>query len=170
MKQPEAYVNFDVYESAINLCGLASAVLPNIAFIVQSVTGAGLAGNLDAVIPMLDAMELTLNFRSVTDSAARLTAPEKHQIDLRVAEQYLDSVKGTKEIQADKYVMVAMPKTTTPGQVAPASTANVSGTYSVYRYEAYKDGEELWCLDPVNGVLRFGGVDYWEPVRRALGK
>jgi len=171
MKQPEAYIDFEVYEDSVNLLGVAQATLPSISFLSQSITGAGITGNIDAVlIGMVEAMTLTLNFRSVTDAATSLMAPRRHNIDLRVAEQYWDTTAVAKEIQADKYVMVVVPKTTSPGTVAPASMADTSGEYSVYYYAGYKDGKTLWEIDPFNQICNVGGVDYLADVRKALGK
>ena len=171
MKQPEAYINFEVYKDSVNLVGIAKATLPNVAFLTQSVSGAGISGNVDAVLAgMVEAMSLTLNFRSATDAAVSLAAPTKHNIDLRVAEQYWNTTGVAKEVQADKYVMVVIPKNTTPGSVAPASAADASGEYSVYYYAAYKDGKKLWEIDPYNQICEIDGVDYLAPVRKALGK
>lgn len=171
MKQPEAYIDFEVYEDSVNLVGVAKATPPDIAFLTQTITGAGITGNVEAVlIGMVEAMTLTLNFRSVTDAATKLAAPHKHTIDLRVAEQFWDTVAIEKNVQADKYVMVVVPKKTSPGTIAPASAAEASGEYSVYYYAAYKDGATLWEIDPFNQICNIGGLDYLADVRRALGK
>lgn len=170
-KQPEAYIDFEVYENAVNLIGIANITPPDITFLTQTITGAGIGGNLEAVlVGMVDTMNLQMSFRSVTDAAVKLMTPEKHQIDLRVAEQYWNTVAAAKEVQADKYVMVVVPKSTSPGQIAPASASSASGQYTVYRYEAYKDGKELWKIDPANQICRINGVDYMAPIRKALGK
>lgn len=170
-KQPEAYIDFEVYEDAINLIGVAQATLPDINYLTQQITGAGISGSIDAVlIGMVDAMTLALNFRSATDAAAKLSSPEKHNLDLRVAEQYWDTMAVGKEIQADKYVMVVVPKSFKPGTVAPASAADTSGEYSVQYYAAYKNGVQLWEIDPWNDVCTIMGVDYMADVRKALGK
>lgn len=171
MKQPEAYIDFEVYEGAVNFCGISKVSLPDIAFLTQTITGAGIAGNIEAVLTgMVEAMTLGLNFRSVTDAATKLMSPVKHQLDLRVAEQYWDTNAVSKDVMADKYVMVVIPKSTKPGTVAPASAADTSGEYSVYYYAAYKDGKTLWEIDPFNYRCEIDGIDYMEPVRRALGK
>lgn len=170
-KQPEAIIDFEVYKDAVNLVGVAKATLPDIAYLTQTITGAGISGNVEAIlIGMVEAMTLTLNFRSVTDAATQLLRPEKHMIDLRVAEQVWDTVGVNKEVQADKYVMVVLPKNTKPGTIAPASAADSSGEYSVYRYEAYKNGKTLWKIDPFNYICEIDGVDYMADVRKALGK
>lgn len=171
MKQPEAYIDFEVYEDSVNLVGIASVKLPDINYMTVSITGAGVTGTVETPLSgMIDAMELQMNFRSVTDAAVKLAAPRKHQLDLRVVEQYWDTAAVEKELQADKYSLVVVPKAVSPGSVAPASAADASGTYSVYYYAAYKDGETLWEIDPFNQICNIGGVDYAADIRKALGK
>lgn len=170
-KSPEAYINFEVYEDSVNLLGIGKVTLPDVTFLTQPFSGAGIAGNMEAVlVGMLEAMTMTINFNSVTGSATKLMAPVNHNIDLRVAEQERDTVRRTKEVRADKYVMTVTTKSTKPGSVAPASPADASGEYSVSYYAAYKDGKCLWELDPANSVCYIDGVDYMAPVRKALGK
>lgn len=170
-KQPEAYIDFEVYEDAKNFVGISQVTLPNINFLTQQITGAGISGNVEAVLTgMVDAMSLTLNFRNATDAAVKLMAPRRHNIDLRVAEQNWDTAAIQKTISADKYVLVVIPKNTQPGTVAPASASDASGEYSVYYYAGYKDGVKLWEIDPWNYKCEIGGVDYMKDVRKALGK
>ncbi len=170
-KQPEAIIDFEVYEDAVNFVGIANITPPDITYLSQTITGAGIGGNIEAVlIGMMEAMTCQMNFRSVTDAATKLAEPRKHNIDVRIAEQYWDTVDTAKEVQVDKFVMLVVPKTTSPGQIAPASASAASGQYAVYRYEAYKNGKELWCIDPFNYICRINGTDYMADVRKALGK
>jgi len=170
-RQPEAIIDFEVYEDQINFIGISQANLPNINFLVQQITGAGIGGNVDAVLHgMVDAMELGLNFRTSTDAAVALMEPRKHNIDLRIAEQAWDTVNAERAVIADKFVMVVVPKNYQPGNVAPASLSDASGTYSVYYYAGYRQGRKLWEIDPFNYICTINGVDYMAPVRRALGK
>lgn len=171
MRQPEAYINFEVYEDGENFVGIAGATLPQVSYITQTIQGAGIAGNVEAVLRgMTEVMTLSLKFRSVTGAAVALMSPVKHSIDLRVAESYWDTVKGEKQVIADKYVMTVVPKTFNPGNIAPASAADASGEYSVYYYAAYFEGKVLWEIDPWNNICKINGVDYMAPVRAALGK
>ncbi len=171
MNQPQAYLEFEVYEDNINLLGVAKVDLPDIAYLSQDITGAGFSGTIEAVlIGMMEKMTLGLHFRSCTDAAVQLMSPKKHHIDLRVAEQYWDNVDAEQDMQADKHVLIVVPKKTSPGTVAPASLADVSGEYAVYRYEGYKDGKTLWKIDPFNYICEVGGVDYMAKLRKILGK
>ena len=170
-KQPESNVLFELYEDGNNYMGLTQATLPNIAFLVQQISGAGMNGNIDVPIAgMLEAMELSLNFRSPTDAAKSLAAPKSHHLDLRVAAQYWDNVGAEYGIEADKYVMVTRPKAMNPGNIQPATPADTANTFSVVYYAGYKDGQKIWEVDPTNYICVVDGVDYFAPIRKALGK
>ena len=99
MLHPESLIDFKVYEDKNEYLGVAQVGLPDIAYITQTITGAGIAGN-----------------------------------------------------------------------VTPASPADANGEYSTYYYAAYKDGKQLWEIDPHNYICVIDGVDYMAPVRKALGK
>ena len=170
-KQPETNIVFEIYEDGNSFLGLTQATLPNIAFIVQQINGAGVNGNVDIPIAgMMEAMELGLNFRSATDAATSLAAPKTHHIDLRVAAQYWDTVKSEYGVEADKYVMRVLPKSMNPGNIQPATPGDSAGTYSVLYYAGYRDGKKLWEIDPMNYICYVKGKDYFAPVRKALGK
>ena len=58
-KQPQAYLEFEVYEDNINLLGVAKATLPDITYLSQDMTGAGFGGTIEAVlIGMMEKMML----------------------------------------------------------------------------------------------------------------
>ena len=171
MLHPESIVDFEVYEDIVNFVGIAQVTLRNINSLTQDITGAGISGTVEAVlIGMIDKMNATFNFRSATEAAVKLLKPEKHLLDLRVAEQHWDSVGTQRTIQADKYILGVIPKNFTPGDIVPATTSNANGEYSVYYYAAYKDGKQIWEIDQFNYICKIGGVDYMADVRKALGK
>lgn len=171
MQQPEAYIDFYVYEDGVDLIGIASVTLPNIAYMTASITGAGVTGTVETPLAgMIQAMSLSMNFRDATVAAARLGAPKKHQIELRAVEQYWDTVALEKQLLMDKYVMTIVPKSINPGSVAPATASDANGEYSVYYYAAYKEGVKKWEIDPFNQICEVDGVDYCADLRKKLGK
>lgn len=132
----ESVINFAVYEDSVEYVGMAGVTLPNLAAIVQTLSGAGIAGNVEVpVLGHYDVMSLTLNFRTTTEHSVRLSEPRRHNIDLRMAQQIEDTVAGEVKVQSIKHVLVVVPKTDTGGTVAPAAPTNGSGEYSV-RYWA----------------------------------
>ena len=70
MKIENGVTNFAVYEDATEYYGMAEVTLPEITQISEEVKGAGIAGTFDGTfVGHLEAMSLTLNFRSVTTDA-----------------------------------------------------------------------------------------------------
>lgn len=91
----ESIINFALYEDANEYLGMAEVTLPELASLTQEITGAGIAGNVEAVIlGHFEAMTTTLNFRTVTRSAVSLNKPGYHTLTLRVAQQLKDTVKN----------------------------------------------------------------------------
>ena len=167
----QSTINFAVYEDAVELLGVASVSLPDISFATQELSGAGIAGSLETVIQShLNAMTLSLNFRSTTKAALKLTGPYVHNIDLRVASNNLEEVTGNMYVKAARHFFRIVPKSYRAGSVAPATNADASGDYAVQYWKAVVDGETVIELDPLHFICRINGVDYAAPVKAALGK
>lgn len=116
----QSTINWAVYEDNTEYAGMAQATLPNLTALTQSISGAGIAGNVDAVIlGHFDAMSMTLNYRTMTEQAVRLSEPRRHNIDLRYAVQDEDPVAAAVQIRAIKHILVVIPKTHTPGYCCP---------------------------------------------------
>lgn len=167
----ESVINFAVYEDSVEYVGMASVTLPNLTSITQTLSGAGIAGNVEVpVLGHYDVMTLGLNFRTTTAQSIKLSEPRRHNIDLRAAQQTEDTVTGTVKVQNVKHVLVVVPKTETGGSIAPASPTNGSGEYSVRYWATYIDGVKVREIDPLNYICIVNGVDYLADVRKAIGK
>lgn len=169
-KIDQAIINFKVYEDGSEYMGMASATLPDLTFLSQTISGAGIGGNIEApVLGHMDAMTLSLAFRTLTEHSYKLTAPKVHHIDLRVAQQVEDNETGQLKAVAVKHVLVVVPKTLKGGNVAPAASADASGEYAVRYWATYIDGEKVLELDPMNFICFVSDTDYLTTVRKALG-
>lgn len=170
-KFDQSVVNFAVFEDAKEFVGMAKASLPDLTALTQSISGAGIGGNVEAVIPgHYDAMSLTLNFRTTTEQAIRLSEPRRHTIDLRVAQQYEDTVTGTVGVQNVKHVLIVIPKKDSGGSISPASPTDASGEYAVRYWATFIDGVKKREIDPLNFICEINGIDYLASTRTALGK
>lgn len=170
-KIDELVINFVVYEDAIEYLGMAEATLPDLEFLTEEISGAGIGGKIEEIIiGHLSAMTTTLTFRTVCKSAVRLLEPRVHKLDLRVAQQQMDNRTSETEVSTLKHIMKVKPKKTALGKVAAASTADVSGEYAVSYYAMYIDGKKNTEIDPLNFICIINGHDYLAEVRRALGK
>ena len=167
----EAVINFQVYEDGIEYYGMAEVTLPEANYLVQESSGAGISGNFESVIlGHFESMTLGLNFRTPTKDAIALLEPREHQLELRVAQQHKDTVRGRTQVVPIKHVFVVKPKGFNPGSVTPMAAADASGQYAVSYWKMLIDGEEAFEIDIHNMICRINGVDYLEEVRAALGK
>lgn len=167
----QAIINYAVYEDKNEYIGMSQATLPDLSAITQTISGAGIAGNIEAVIlGNYDTMEMSLDFRTMTEQSTMLSEPRRHNIDLRAAIQDEDPVTGQLVVRKVKHVLVVVPKGETGGTIAPAQPSNGTGTYAVRYWATYFDGKLIRKIDPLNFVCYFNGVDYLEEVRKALGK
>lgn len=167
----QVIVNYDVYEDSNRYDGTASVTLPDVAFLTQSLSGAGIGGNIEAVVAgHIDAMTLTMTFRTIQPEAISLTEPRRHQIELRAAQQIENTVAGQIESQVVKHALVVIPKKLSGGQLAPHSAADASGEYAVRYWAMYIDGAKKMELDPLNYICMINGTDYLASVRKALGR
>lgn len=170
-KVDESVINFAVYEDSVEYVGMAKASLPDLTALTQNISGAGIAGNIEAVVlGHFDAMTLGLSFRTTTEQAVRLSQPRRHTIDLRVAQQVEDTVAGTIGVQAVKHLFVVIPKKDAGGSIAPASPTDGSGEFAVRYWATYIDGVKKREIDPLNFICFVDGVDYLSDVKRVLGK
>lgn len=167
----EVITNFAVYEDAVEYLGMAEVTLPEVSNIAEEITGAGIGGNIEAIVlGHVEAMTLTMNFRTVTAAAIKLAEPRQHKIDLRAAQQEQNTRTGTIETRAVKHILRVKPKKYAPGKLAAASTADASGEYAVAYYAIYIDGAKKLEIDPLNFIYYVNGKDYLAEVRKALGK
>jgi P2 family phage contractile tail tube protein len=170
-KVNESVINFAVYEAAKEYYGMAEVTLPEISNMTEEIKGAGIAGTFESVVlGHLEAMSLTLNFRTLVKDAITLLEPRDHTIDLRAAQQSKDTVSGKTVVTPVKHVMVVKPKKLSPGKVAPASAADASGEYAVTYWATYIDGDKVLEIDILNFIYKVNGTDYLAEVRTALGK
>lgn len=171
MSVDQSVINFSVYEDANDFLGMASATLPNLDALTQSISGAGIAGNVEAVIiGHLNAMTTQLSFRTFSEGSVKLSEPREHHIDLRVAQQVFDQVSGTHKVQSVKHVLVLFPKAESNGKVAPASPSDGSGDFATRLWRTYIDGQLVREVDQYNFIYMVNGVDYLADVRKALGR
>ena len=169
---PAAYISFRVYEDSVNEVGMANVTLPEINNMAVTIMGSGMMGNVSVpIMGMIENMTMSMKFLSHSgpQTFALFMEQRKHQIELRVAEEYWDIEDAEVGMWPNKYVLIARPKSMKPGNIAPASATDASGEFDVYLFAAYRDGAELWYIDKRNMIFRVNGKDYMADVRKALG-
>ena len=165
-----AFIGYALYENSTEYLGMTQVDLPSLQYIVQTITGAGIAGEFETIlIGQMQAMEITLHHTVLTAPAINLSTPKEHNWELREAQQTIDSKSGLK-VTGVKHVFKTWPKQMDGGSLKPNSTSDPTTVASVRYWAEYRDGKKVMELDPLNYICYFNGVDYLEPVRKALGK
>ena len=139
--------------------------------VAEEMSGSGIGGKLESIVlGHVEAMTLTLNFRTVTAAAIKLAEPRLHRLDLRAAQQEQNTRTGIIETRSVKHILRVKPKKFSPGKLAAASAADASGEYAVYYYAINIDGVKKIEIDPLNFIYIINGIDYMKDIRKALGK
>ena len=171
MKVDESIINFAVYEDTTEFLGMAEVALPEISRITAEISGAGINGSYNApVVGHFEAMSMTLNFKTPSKEQYSLFENRVHTLDLRVAQQQRDPATGVINTVAVKHVVGVTPVKLSPGKVAPSSTADGSGEFSVSYFATYIDGTKVTEIDLLNFICIVNGIDELADVRTALGK
>ena len=165
---PEKLINFRVYLEGDNLIGVADVDLPKLESMTDTVSGAGVAGEVDSpVIGHYGSMTTTIRFRTVNADVGTLAKPAAHLLDFRGSQQVYDA--GVYQTVPVRLTMKAIPKSVELGKFQVGSPTETSDEFEVVYLKLYVDGKERVEIDKYNSIARFDEVDYLAGVRADLG-
>ena len=168
---PEKTINFSVYYQGRDLLGIAEGELPNLEAMTETISGAGIAGEIDSVtLGHFSSMGLSLTWRNITDAFVRLAAHRTHELYLYAAHQDYDAGMGIYIPKAIALFVKAIPKTANIGNLVVASLSDTQTEFEVLYLKLEINGVERIELDKLNYIFKVDGVDYLAGVRVALGK
>lgn len=169
-KLDEVVVSYRIFENSTEYLGIANVTLPDIEFLTTTISGAGIAGEVEEVIKgHLKSMRTTINFNTYGENALQLSTPVDHTIDLRAVQQDRNMTAGKVEMRKVKHIMTVKPIKVSLGKLETANTADASGEYAVSYYAQYVNGKKMIEIDPLNYKCYINGVDYLADVRKAMG-
>lgn len=167
---PMRLTNFKVYNDSNDLLGIATVDLPEISAMTDTISGAGIAGELDTpVLGHYQSMTVTLNWRTVEAQASELAAPGSHTLDIRGSQEIYDAASGKYQSVGVRAYLKALPKNFTLGSFEPGSTTDSSIEFEVSYLKLSIGGKEVVEIDKLNFVARFNGEDQLAEVRKNLG-
>jgi P2 family phage contractile tail tube protein len=170
-KMPVLNINYNVYNSNSNqMLGIADVTLPDLEAMTETISGAGIAGELDMpVLGHFGSMTVTFNWRVLNVDSVTLAQQMAHQLDLRGSIENYDSSSGTIGSTPVKVTVLAIPKTMSLGNLNVGTTADTSNEMEIAYMRVFINNEERVELDKFNYIFRVNGVDYLDSVRRDLG-
>lgn len=163
--------NFHVYNED-NLClGVASVELPELEGMTDTVSGAGIAGELETPITgHFGSMTTTITWRTITEDLAYLADNSKiHMLVMRGYNQVHDAANGESKEVPVRVVMRVKPKNTSLGSLEVGATTDSECEFEVYNFKLFIDGKEKITIDKLNFVYRINGKDKLAGARKALG-
>lgn len=167
---PERLIGFRVYNADHDLLGIATVDLPSFDSMTDTVSGAGIAGEVESpVMGHVGSMKLTLNWNTITKDAAKLYAQKAHELDIRGSQQLYDASTGTYVTQAVALYLRATPTSISLGSFETGATTGSTTELEVLYLKLDVGGENMVEIDKFNYIFRVAGEDTLAPVRSDLG-
>lgn len=167
---PERLINFNVYDDSNLVIGVATVDLPELSAMADTVSGAGIAGEVDSpTLGHFESMTTTINFRTITSRATKLAAQKAHDIVCRGAQQVYETATGTYIPTPVKVAMRCIPKNVSLGSLEVGAATDTSNEFEVVYIKVWVDGKARIELDKFNFKFIVDGVDQLLPVRVAMG-
>ena len=167
---PEKLINFRIYKDGKDLLGVADIELPDLEWMSETVTGAGIAGEIESpVIGHFKSMVLKLKWRTVTGDTTSLAQSKAHHLDARGSIQRYDAGAGEYKNYPVKLVVKAIPKKIGLGKMEPGKPQDNESEFECVYLKLWVDSKEEVEVDKYNFIVKIDGVDYLADVRSHLG-
>ena len=169
-EMPTNLVNCRVYDDANALIGVATAELPQLQPMTSTVSGAGIAGEVEfPVLGHYQSMTVTLNWKGIEKEAFKLAAFKSHALELRGSQQVHDAGKSVIRTVPVRVVLRTVPKSLQLGSFEAGTKTDVTSEFEITYLKVHVDGKEVCEIDKFNFIAKFGGTDYLASVRKDLG-
>lgn len=141
---------------------------PQMSFTTSELSGAGLGGKIN--MPdrnQLEAMSFKVNHNNGRN-CEKLARPGKHQIEVRLARQDMDTAAGEMGLVSDKYRLTGLLTSTQDGNVEKGNPQSGSCEYSLLRMEHERGGVIINLVDILTNQLVVDGVDFSSELKTLL--
>ncbi|MEK3717708.1 phage major tail tube protein [Paenibacillus sp. FSL R7-0333] len=166
----ERVIDYSVYLNAADYLGTATATLPEITYLVDTIKGGGIAGEMAAPSPgYTGAMSLALKWRTIEKAAASLLAPKVHTLDLRASIQTFDTATSEYREVPFKVTVRARPLGLTLGNLETGAAMDTTNNFSVNYLKVTLDGVQVLEIDKYNYIHKVYEVDYLAATKQNLG-
>ncbi|MFJ1230860.1 phage major tail tube protein [Yersinia proxima] len=167
---PERLINFRGYREGKYVIGIADVTLPSIEAITETLSGSGIAGELETpVLGHFKSMTVSIKWRTITKESIVLGSQESHQVTFRGAMQLYDAGTGKYKTSAVVVEMKIIPKKISLGNLQPAKPTEGENEFEVIYIKLSIDGDEVLEIDKLNFICAINGSDILQTVREDLG-
>lgn len=167
---PERLINFRCYRDGTGLLGVATVTLPQFQAMTDTVSGAGIAGEVETpVLGHYSSITATVSFRTITADVSTLAAQMAHPLDFRGSQQIYDASTGKFVTQAVKLTLRGVPKNVNLGNLEVGATTGTEVELECTYVKLDVGGKTVVEIDKYNYIARFGDEDALTSVRKDLG-
>lgn len=170
-KVPEMLQDARVYwDGEDNMMGIANVDMPELSSSTASITGVGLAGEIDAPVHgHFQSMEMTLNWRTPHTSGLRISGGKPVSLQVYGSIQSMDS--GANEYVEEQIVVTVRgrAKSYAPGTFEAMNTTDSSNTIEVHYIKIEMDGKTVVEIDKFGYKCIVDGVDFMAKIRQNIG-
>ena len=168
---PEKVVNYMLYsDGSKSLTALVDVDLPDIQFMSETISGAGIAGEIDSTtLGHLQAMTMGLNFRTLIDENYNMLEQRAYSLELKAGLQSSDQSNAKLAIGKYRIMIKGYPKGFTQGKLSVGKPTDSKQEFSVNYMKVEYDGEEVFEVDKTNMIFKVKGTDYLTETRAAMG-
>ena len=157
---PERLVNFRVYNDSNDLLGIATVDLPELEAMSDTVSGAGIAGEVESpVLGHYSSMTTTFTWRVIEAAAMTLSAQKAHAVEVRGSQQVYDAANGTYSTTPIRCSMRIIPKTVSLGSLEPGATTDTEQEFEVLYLKVFVNNKAVIEIDKYNFIAKFGDSD-----------
>lgn len=167
---PERLINFRVYADNNDLLGIATVELPELEAMSDTVSGAGIAGEVESpVLGHFGSMTTTFTWRTLEKEAISLSSQKAHAVEIRGSQQVYDAANGEYKTVAVRCALRIVPKTVSLGSFEPGAATDTEQEFEVLYLKLFIAGKSVCEIDKYNYISKFGNEDALASVRRDLG-
>ncbi len=167
----EQTITYRVYYNGTDFLGIASLELPNIQYMSETLSGSGIAGEIDSpTIGMTQSMQLKMTFKSadkaVYDVLNHDTTP---LFECYASVQKLDETTGIRSDIPMVVRVVGHVKSFNLGTWETGKLTDNEVELEVVRLEVSQDDSEILCIDKMSMIYRVNGDDKLASTRSHIG-
>ncbi len=171
MKIPEKMANYMLYvDGNRNQTALVDVDLPDIQFMTETISGAGIMGEMESITPgHTSALTLGLNIRALIGDDFKVLEPRAYNLEIKAGIQSYDESEG--KITTGKLSVMArgIPKGITLGKASVGKATDSKREFTVNYLKVEYDDTEVLELDKTNMIFKLNGTDYSADLRAAMG-
>jgi len=171
MAIPDKLTNFICYDAGNEMLGIVDVTLPNLNYMTESMSGAGIAGEIDSPTKgHFQSLTTTINWRTLFADNVVYSAPETYHFAFMGNVQFYDEGSGEYRDTGIKVVMRCIPKNVTLGNLGVAAQMGTSVEYEIIYLLLSVAGRAKVEIDKLNFICTINGTDYMDEVRRNIGR